>query len=454
MPRRDDLLTWNAKQSRWFKRRNKRQFAVSCKVLSEDYPHLFQSATKEGSYRAANQWWADKVAELGREQVSPQEAWRRIIEENDPEPAGPGSAQYVLNAIEGGYLKFEGHGSEIADYVNAVREKCKPVQKKSSIAYGVKSFIATKRAEIATGGISIGRFDALRRSCEYFAKWLVEDTAMSSINGAVLSTFRTHLLERMTENKPGQKRFSAAYAAGYMSDCQQLVEWLYQNDLLPLLPKNLRSTSLQIHVGKKKILTYSLDEAKAIIAASPTDRTRLYLYLSLNTSMLQADISDIRHDEVDWKAGTITRKRTKTDDEETVPTVTYPLWPETLQLLKQEATSGRGRERVLLNEDGKPLKDESIGAGDVRRKQDAIRSAWRRIKKSGVKHNGRSFKHFRKTSATLLRDSEWQELRHQWLGQASPASIADKHYSDAPEKRMRAAVSYLREQYLGTPKPR
>ena len=57
-------LTWNSKQARWFKRLDGKQYAVSCKALQADYPHLYQSATKEGSYKAANQWWLDRLADL------------------------------------------------------------------------------------------------------------------------------------------------------------------------------------------------------------------------------------------------------------------------------------------------------------------------------------------------------------------------------------------------------
>jgi hypothetical protein len=52
-----ELMTWNAKQKRWFKKHKKKQFAISCKELGT-------APTKEASRRAANQWWENKLTEL------------------------------------------------------------------------------------------------------------------------------------------------------------------------------------------------------------------------------------------------------------------------------------------------------------------------------------------------------------------------------------------------------
>jgi hypothetical protein len=59
-----ELMTWNAKQKRWFFKFRKRQYAVSLRALCESYPHLLSSDTRAGSCSAANQWWREKLATL------------------------------------------------------------------------------------------------------------------------------------------------------------------------------------------------------------------------------------------------------------------------------------------------------------------------------------------------------------------------------------------------------
>ena len=70
------------------------------------------------------------------------------------------------------------------------------------------------------------------------------------------------------------------------------------------------------------------------LLAGATDRDKLYLLLMMNCGFTQVDIANLKQDEVDFKAGTITRKRSKTQDYDKVPTVRYPLWKTTLALLK------------------------------------------------------------------------------------------------------------------------
>ena len=66
MPRQAKM-TWNRKQKRWFKKANNKQFVVSCRVLSKEFPELFVSATEEGSYRAANAWWDSRADDQQKE---------------------------------------------------------------------------------------------------------------------------------------------------------------------------------------------------------------------------------------------------------------------------------------------------------------------------------------------------------------------------------------------------
>jgi integrase len=80
-------------------------------------------------------------------------------------------------------------------------------------------------------------------------------------------------------------------------------------------------------------------------------QSRLHFLLCLNAGFLASDINDLRRSEVDWSAGTITRRRTKTREHEAAPVVRYKLWPETFGLLKRWR-SADDPEIVLLTQSG------------------------------------------------------------------------------------------------------
>jgi integrase len=159
--------------------------------------------------------------------------------------------------------------------------------------------------------------------------------------------------------------------------------------------------------------------------------------------MTQVDISDLRHEEVDWKAGRIIRKRSKTKDHDNVPTVNYPLWPSTLELLKKHKSSDP--ERVIVNRSGGPLKAEALQAGKFS-KRDAIGSAFLRLCEE-ASIEGLTFKHLRKTGASTLRKHrdyktyDWIYLGH------SPRNIAERHYSEESQDLFDEAIRWLGKQF-------
>ena len=189
-------------------------------------------------------------------------------------------------------------------------------------------------------------------------------------------------------------------------------------------------------VFEKKEITELLKEASA--------RTKLYILLMLNCGMTQKDIADLDTSEVDWKSGRITRKRSKTRKIESVPEVSYPLWPETLQLLRQERSSANTGP-VLANENGGPLWHVEIQQDGRMKKNDNVRNAFNRLrKKTGVT---KPLKSLKKTSASLIRsDPRYASLESLFLGHA-PQSMSDKHYTVAPQALLDDAVIWLSTEY-------
>ena len=192
------------------------------------------------------------------------------------------------------------------------------------------------------------------------------------------------------------------------------------------------------------IRTYTNAEIKTLVNAA-TGQHKLHVLLALNCGFYAVDIAHLRRDEVDLKAGTITRRRTKTRRQKHTPLVTYPLWPATLTLLRQYVEKDGAL--ALRTSKGKPwatstLKDDKVGKT---KESHAIPDHHKKLcQRTGLVG---SFKTFRKTSATRLRSNpKYADLRHHFLGE-SGKSIADKHYADADAGLFAEAVAWLGEQY-------
>ena len=108
--------------------------------------------------------------------------------------------------------------------------------------------------------------------------------------------------------------------------------------------------------------------------------------------------------------------------------MSYPLWPETFALLKQERSDDL--DRVLLTRNGLPLKTEVIGENGKLQKTNVVRLAINRLsKKTGISF---TLKTLKKTSGSLLGGHrEYQGLESLFLGQAD-RSIAHRNYTKAP----------------------
>jgi integrase len=160
----------------------------------------------------------------------------------------------------------------------------------------------------------------------------------------------------------------------------------------------------------------------------------------LNCGMTQKDVSDLLDKGVNWKAGRIVRKRSKTRGMESMPTVDYPLWPQTFALLKQYRS---GSERVLLTRSGGPY----VRKGHVNGKltdgdQFAEYYAWLKGK-IGFK---KPMKLLRKTAASMLESHPtYGRLVGLFLGH-TPATMREKHYAAPPQALFDEAVKWLGEQ--------
>src|SRR4051794_13447661 len=116
-----------------------------------------------------------------------------------------------------------------------------------------------------------------------------------------------------------------------------------------------------------------------------------------NSGMTQQGVSDLLDSEVDWAAGRVIRKRSKTRDRANVPVVNYKLWPVTFEMLQKHRS---GRERVLVTETGQPYVRTHLNADGKLVKADGFASNYVHLKKR-LKLT-RPLKQLRKLGADLL----------------------------------------------------
>ncbi len=301
----------------------------------------------------------------------------------------------------------------------------------------VEKFLSEKRTEVSAGQLTAARADTLRVHLDIVMQFTGQTTSVCKVDAATLSGFRNHLLQQIAADK-----FSSSYAHDILSSFKSFLRWLANNtDKLEHLPKNIDDKRMRIAKKKGQTKVLKIPQIQAILKQA-TKRTKLYVLLGLNCAMTQQDMSDLHPDEVDWTAGVITRKRSKTNKYDSVPTVSYPLWEPTFELLKKEKSSHK--ERVLLTNTGKALKTEFLDPSNKIQKTDAVRSSIRRLAKNA--EIDFTLKMLKKTSASLIRNNrEFQGLESLFLDHA-PVSMADRHYTTVPQELLNEAVLWLGDE--------
>lgn len=314
-----------------------------------------------------------------------------------------------------------------------------PEEPENTVQAHLDAYLNQEQLRVDAGRLSASRFTSKRNHLLRFRDWIGSRTPITSIDGRRIQDFHQHLLTQIAENSLAQDT-----AHDRLVDTKSFVRWLWQMDFLESLPRNLERGSNALVIGKKVSApdAFSIREIKSFLKEA-TGRPRLYILLMLNCGMYQTDISNIRHDEVNWRTGTITRKRSKTKKHASVPVVCYKLWKETLQLLR-EYREKKG-ELVLLNTDGSPLVVRGIKPNGDPTTNDAITNSLKPVREKIKIH--KPAKLFRKTSASLIKsNSEFRGLEDLFLG-LSPNSISDRHYAKVPTELLAEATAWLAKQY-------
>ena len=316
--------------------------------------------------------------------------------------------------------------------------KLAEVNRAATVDGNVERFKSHKRSQVAAKEISAGRYANLVRHLDALCDFVGRESPVAAINERLMTDFRSDLITRVASGE-----FGRSYAKDQLNSVKQFVRWLWRERTLEDLPRVIDDRQFNIRASKSEIKTFTKPEVCQLLGAA-YGQVRLHILLALNAALTQKDISDLKPTEVNWKEGTIRRKRSKTNDGENVPVVTYLLWPETFRWL-QEYRSTDG-DRVLLTANGGPLKVERLRPDGRLHKVDNIERNFGRLCRR-VKITGRSFTCLKKTSATLLRGNErFSGIESYFLGHA-PRTMSDKHYAGGPDALLAEALKWLADEY-------
>lgn len=311
-----------------------------------------------------------------------------------------------------------------------------------TVAANCERWIALQQAKVAGGKLAPDRADNLRIYLNHFREFLGGTAAVDSVDAQKLESFYRWCMAKVQErqkDQDGKAGWSAVYAKKVFDTARVFVRYLWEAGLIEL-PRNIDSREFGFRVSAKTIETWTAKEFQTALAAA-TGQLRLHLLLMANCGFTQEDISDLLDSEVDWRAGRIIRKRSKTRDHANVPVVNYKLWPSTFALLKEYRS---GQERVLLTESGKTWKRKELIDGKLV-KSDNIASCYAHLKKK-LKGFDKPLKWLRRMGATMLDSrSEYSRFSEMFLGH-SPRGIKDRHYSAPDQRGFDEAVTWLGQQ--------
>ena len=312
-----------------------------------------------------------------------------------------------------------------------------------TIGAQVDRWTETQLARVRAGERSAAGYANDLVCLHHFRESLGAGTSVRIIDEGRWTAFYGHLLEMVGEraSDPGAKAgWSRDYANKVFRVARSFVRWLWESGRLETLPKNLESSALRIGTTVPVITPIPVADVRRMVDEA-LGSLRCHLLLMLNCGFTQQDISDLHPSEVDWTEGRITRKRSKTRREKSVPTVTYKLWPTTLHLLRQYRQDG---DRVLLTETGLPLVHRRLEGSEAKAKDAIAMRFWRLRARLKI---GFSLKQLRKTSATMLENHpEYGRYAQFFLGDAA-RGITERHYVAPSVERFDRAIVWLGEQY-------
>jgi integrase len=477
------LMTFERAKNRWKKIYKAKPYWVS--LFRLNLPPDKQ--TEYGSMTAANEWWRAKKAEIDAAEVPPpptraetvvRTAQRKVewAKQHDPdavddlatvakktsrllalEKVRPGEASNRADDIELHEPLYHlmqltaSFGKDVTEWPREVlveyfgeqriwRDRFKLQEKKTTPdkAFSVWQKKYLDHYEARGQGVSTARKRSVRQALKHFETMFGAGTSIEAINGATIEDFHRFLSEHETVKSNASKGL-------YQRCVHDFIKYLDELEMIES-PKAMKSRRYGFERDEADKEVFNHETLKALLAKA-TGPMRLHVLLALNCSFYPIDISSLTAAQVDWKKGTITHKRIKTRKKSSVPTVVYPLWSETAELLKAQRSKG---ERLLTTREGTPLMAANGFDNIGDRFRDFIRKNNFKASKdlNAAPTMTASFGTLRNTAATILSSvAEHESSARHFLGQAPlKGDHMKRHYVAPSLERFEAAVKWLGEQ--------
>ena len=330
-------------------------------------------------------------------------------------------------------------------------------------------FILHKTTQARTGQRSAGRLANLQSYLRQFVDFMGADSDPAQIDSARLGDYYAKLLKDVEAGKLESTSASDKFAAA-----KQFIRWLWSMGATEL-PRNIDSREMTIARTIGKITPMPLPVLRERARAA-TGRLKLELLLQANCGMYQGDCAKLLHKELNWRDGTITRKRSKNEKHENAPTVTYYLWPSTLELLRQHASqdsphvlvnrNGEAGVRKTVREDGRVVNTDNTASAYVRL-QNRLAKEWAKklaeMKPNEIKAAIEAgevelddtkqpvmrhwpLKTIRKAGATLIGNHKEHSRFAEYYLADTPNSVTDRHYVRPSEEQFRECLQWLGQE--------
>ena len=174
------------------------------------------------------------------------------------------------------------------------------------------------------------------------------------------------------------------------------------------------------------------------------DTFRLWALLGLNCGMTNADLGQTTWGQIDQINETtwlLTRRRAKTGDNPNSPTVTYKLWPETIELLKRLPTR---KGLLFLRPGGGTYYQSKYTEKGKAITRDHFSEEWRSLDPKP----SMTLKEFRSAGSTALKNKkEYREYVDYFLGHV-PHKVSDVSYAAEADNPFFEALDFIRQVVL------